>query len=123
MKKQYLQKFIMIVFFVVICSYLAIHFNLYFIFPWFDVFMHLFGGLAIGYMSLFLFFRQDYHTKLRSTGFFALSIGVAWEVFERVGYIFIPHIIQYGNIFDTIEDIIYAILAALFIIVIEKTHD
>lgn len=121
--KKYLIKSVILLGLVVILFIFAIKFDLFFIFSHFDVMMHILGGVVLGYLGLFLFPLKKLSKRLFATGLFTFGIAILWEVFERVGFRIVPKIIQYGDWIDTSQDIIYAILAALLIVIIETHHD
>src|SRR3989344_3934503 len=71
----------------------ATYFYLYWIFWWYDIFMHLLGGAFVGLLVLWLRFFSGYFgihlpDSKASVFFFTtvlvLIIGVGWEAFERV---------------------------------------
>lgn len=73
---------------VAVVHVIALELYLYWRFPWFDVPMHVLGGLcaALGYSILpFIGLRKkgQYETVLWYLGT-VLAIGIAWEVFEYV---------------------------------------
>lgn len=74
-------------------NFLAISFHLYWMFWWYDIILHFLGGIFVGLLVLWLRFFSGYlgTSRIPSTTsvlFFVvvatLSIGIGWEVFERV---------------------------------------
>lgn len=86
---------------------------LYWKYFWFDIPMHLFGGItcALGY-SILPFLRitikERYQTVLWYI-LFTVSIGILWEVFEVVTHI---SIVEPGFIQDTLTDLLMDMLGA-----------
>lgn len=66
--------------------YLALTFSLYYLFPWFDIPMHLLGGAIVALMYANTawcgFTLPPRFTKLVPTLAFVLIIGLLWEIFE-----------------------------------------
>lgn len=68
---------------------LAATYYLYWEFWWYDIMMHLLGGLFIGLSFLWVLYFEVPHIKNRipvfaTTFFVVLVVGIAWEVFEYV---------------------------------------
>jgi len=66
--------------------YLSLQFHLYWLYPWFDLLMHAWGGAAV---ALGWFTLRDFLPRLRASWFtllptlcFVLAIALLWEVFE-----------------------------------------
>ncbi len=74
--------------------------------------LHILGGVAVAYFGL-VFIRKNRHILIPIVAF---AVGVAWEVFERLGHVWWPMYIGFGNRWDTIFDILCAILGAFIII-------
>ena len=85
----------------------ALTFSLYYIYLWFDIPMHILGGItiALGYQSAYIFkkYAQFLPRTFLATLAAALVIGGGWEVYEyAVG-------VMTGGIFsasDTLQDIV-----------------
>jgi uncharacterized membrane protein len=74
---------------------IAFQYHLYYFIFWFDLLMHLIGGLAIGLVSSYAYLKQnkevflvkkaghlDWNKLLFFNISFSLVIGAAWEIFE-----------------------------------------
>lgn len=90
----------------------AVEFYLYWIYPWFDIPMHILGGVfvAFGYAML-PFFRirvPSRFTKLGTYLLVVLVVGIAWEVFEYVNGI---SVLEEKDFFlDTAMDLVFDLL-------------
>ena len=84
---------------------LATHFSLYWYFWWFDIPMHLFGGivLSLGFFTLRdLHLLQNKHLSFGKCMFLVLCIALAWELFEHS--IGVP--IEADFMIDTVTDLV-----------------
>lgn len=92
---------------------LALHFALYWYFWWFDIPMHLFGGvvLSLGFFTLrdLHLFQNRYLTFLKTLSL-VLCIALIWELFEHV--IGVP--IEADFVLDTLTDIALGLLGGAF---------
>lgn len=82
-------------------------------YPWFDIPLHLAGGLTIGLWGCSLTWRRNY-TAFQAFVFILLlsfSIGVAWELFEYAMGLSIKG--EPGYLLDTLGDIANDVGAAL----------
>ena len=78
---------------------------------------HILAGFAIGFFGLSMFrnkFYKHWYT-LALAGF----IGIAWEIFERIGHVWWPKYVGYGGMGDTFFDIMCGILGAFIIIILK----
>ncbi|MCX6713168.1 MAG: hypothetical protein NTY66_03120 [Candidatus Vogelbacteria bacterium] len=96
---------------------LAFRYFLYWKYGWFDILMHLGGGLAIGLLSTWAYF--ELLAKSAETGWswgrlltfnlsFAVAIGAIWELFE----VLVDRIIVF-NWFDSVKDTLVGIGGSL----------
>lgn len=86
--------------------------HLYYLLWWFDIPMHMMGGLWVGLTSLVIYYHTPYtKRKDRSISFvisYALAatilIGIFWEVFEYS----VEHFVKLNDngLFDTLKDLI-----------------
>jgi hypothetical protein len=95
-------------------SYFGKKYASYYIFWWYDNLLHILAGMAIGFFGLALFKNRGLTVGL------ALVIGIAWEIFERVGHIWWPKYVGFGGTWDTFFDILCAIIGALIIILVKN---
>jgi VanZ family protein len=116
-KNNYLQNFFLITGLVIVLYIAAVHIGLFWIFDWYDSVMHIIGGMAIGYLSLWMNSKRSalWHAVILAT-----SIGIVWEIFERIGNHFVPKLLAYGGMGDTILDVVCAIIGAVVIIAISN---
>lgn len=73
---------------------IAYHYFLYWRYWWFDVPMHLLGGVAIGLVSSWSYLKLSHKQLIKASGFwssllmfnlaFAVAIGIIWEILELV---------------------------------------
>jgi VanZ family protein len=103
---------ILVVAMVILFYGMAQKYDLYYIFTYIDWVQHFLGGLGIGLMTTALFGKS-----WKWTSGIVLSIAVGWEIFERIGHLYLPLYINYGGTFDTMMDILCAILGASLIVV------
>ena len=111
-QKIFITSFIVLVS-VAILNYAGIKYNLYWIYNWYDIVMHMLGGLWVSLfsMSIFIYFfrdvsNPDYNKNILKIVLFALLfMTLSWEVFELLGKI---TFLSDGKLywFDTIKDII-----------------
>ena len=92
--------------------------SLYYIFPWLDIPMHIWGGFLIGilYYCYSDYSMRDGETteadvKLIDLLVFVVLIGVLWELYEYVSDIY--HIRDWGGFVDTFKDICDDIIGGL----------
>ena len=72
---------------------LASNYSLYYVFDWFDVFMHVFGGFWIGLIGVYFiflwgrlpFFSEHKITTITLILLFVAVAGLVWELFEVFG--------------------------------------
>lgn len=93
-----------------VLTWLAVSYSLYWHFWWFDIPMHLLGGLWAGLCAAWLVARRGYPLTLTWCLVFALFVGVGWEVFEYIEKIAQPQYLDYWP--DTVKDIVMDILGA-----------
>ena len=68
---------------------LASDYSWYWVYPWFDMVMHLLGGLSLGFLFVFMYsaFKPDLLNKTTSDKVWYIvipvcAIVIAWEIFE-----------------------------------------
>ena len=80
---------------IVILHFLSLYFNWYWTYKWFDIPMHILGGLWVALTALWIFCYYgrvnsiiNYKSKTFLTVFITiLVIGISWEIFELLGKI------------------------------------
>ncbi len=92
--------------------------HLYYLLWWFDIPMHIMGGLWVALMSLVIYYHTSYFKrKDRSVAFvisFALAstmiIGLFWEVFEFS----VEHFVKLNDngLLDTLKDLVDDLIGA-----------
>lgn len=70
------------------------------------------AGMAVAFFGLLFISKK----RLLIIPTLAILVGVLWEVFERLGHVWWPTYIGFGGAWDTIFDVLCAILGALIII-------
>ena len=118
------RKFLGILVLVMVLYIGAVIFGLFYTFNWYDSMMHLIGGMAIGYLVLAVIPAGLSRGRAiaRAAGT-AAAIGIAWEIFERVGNHYLPRLLAYGGTRDTMMDIAYAIIGAVIIVSIDRNRN
>lgn len=95
---------------------LALYFELYWVYPWLDIPMHVFGGITI-VLGLAAFFPRMLHSFLTPL-LVVLGVSLLWEVFEHlIGFSFIE---EAYYVFDTGLDFLMGILGGLIGYVLVK---
>lgn len=82
----------------------AVTFSLYWYYWWFDIFMHLWGGVLIG-LGVYAFStlsKFPFHPTTKAILLTLLLVTVSWEVFERAAGLYDPT----SYAIDTIQDIL-----------------
>ena len=94
-------------------NYVALIFYLYWTTVWYDILMHLAGGLAIGSLVILLF-----RINKRSAGAFAIvflvtmAVAISWEIFEYlIGETFSIE----GYVIDTTLDLVLDAIGAILV--------
>ena len=96
---------------VIALYFLAQKYSLYYIFWWIDWVQHFMGGMGIGLVVSGLITK-----KPRNVLGITLGIALGWELFERIGHIYLPAYINYGGTGDTLMDIFCAILGTSLVL-------
>ncbi len=105
-----------IIILIVIGLYFAAQrYDLYYIFRYFDWGQHFLGGIGIGLVATAFFGRS-----IKWGIGIVAAIAVAWEIFERVGHIYLPQYINYGGYFDTSIDILCAIIGTSLVLLMTR---
>lgn len=100
-------------------AYLDVHYGLgerfYWRFWWWDILLHMLGGVWVGLASGWLFFLFGMQPSIRSCALAALTIGIGWEVFEYVthtgGSVFMSYPVDTAK--DLLDDVLGGIGAGL----------
>lgn len=87
---------------------------LYWRYRWFDIPMHVLGGVAIGAFAVILL--RSYRPI--SYFFFVLSAAVAWEVFEH--YASIATVPGESYVLDTMHDLLNDALGAVLVYIVAR---
>src|SRR3989344_1525866 len=74
---------------IAVLHYAAIVFYIYWVYWWFDIMMHVLGGLSIGLFLYWFFYRSAIVSspRLSSWAFIiagSIVVGIGWEIFEHV---------------------------------------
>ena len=116
--------FIFPVFVFVFDLFAWLYLGIYDIFPWFDIPMHVIGGIAIGFAYFFSLRYFDEEGMIKSNPFFnALFVislvgltAVLWE-FLWFSLEFVFSIIPKGNLEDTLLDLTLGILGGMVAVI------
>ena len=60
----------------------AMHWALYWYFPWLDLLSHFLGGLWVALMSMWLLAFVGLRTRIVSVAAVVITISILWEIFE-----------------------------------------
>lgn len=92
---------------------------------WWDIFLHTFSGVLLGFVGFLLVYILNTEEKIRlqlSPIFvalfsfaFSMTLGVLWEFFEFGADTFFAFDMQHGSLVDTMSDLMVDALGALFI--------
>ncbi len=105
--------------------------HLYYLLWWFDIPMHILGGLWVALTSMVIYYHTGWvHRHDRSTSFVvaamltaALTIGIFWEVFEYS----VEHFVKLNDngVFDTLKDLLDDMIGAVIasVIFIKKGYN
>ncbi|MFA6397383.1 MAG: hypothetical protein WDK96_00865 [Candidatus Paceibacterota bacterium] len=115
-KKSLIKKICVLIFFIFFVNLLAMKFYWYFSIWWFDMFVHLLGGLFISLLIFWIYYysgliknKKNYNKKfiilLSALG--VLVIGIFWEIFEFNISVFITHTPQV--ILDIASDLFFGV--------------
>ena len=99
-------------------TWFAIWFFLYWRFWWFDIPMHILGGVWAGLCAAWLLARRDENFSLAWCIGFTLAVGVGWEIFEYSEGIAMPQYLSYP--LDTVKDIFMDLLGAVLAFLIAR---
>lgn len=105
----------------------GINFFLYWRFLWFDIIVHILGGIFIGGVALWIFYFSKYFKidKSKEINVFLISLitvlvaGIFWEIFEfNIGATLLADIKTYriDTMVDMISNIFGAIIISLYFI-------
>lgn len=113
-RKEILNPLALNIIFLAIINFLAIDFGWYYIYSWFDILMHFWGGFTVFYLVNYIFYNKL--SVLNKRNFIILLgvfiIGFSWEVYE---YIVVN--VWAGNNFnlnDTLFDLFFDVLGGIF---------
>ena len=107
--------------FVLIAHLFLLFFNIYGIFPWFDIPMHFVGGASLGITYFLILQFSQKENYLRINGFFKVLFifalvsltAVFWELFEFSAEFILGLDLQ-GNLEDTMLDLFLGMFGGLF---------
>jgi hypothetical protein len=102
---------------------LAVEFYLYWMFLWFDIVVHFFGGALVALTTFWFLFIARVIPRVPATmnAFMAsalvitLSIGIAWEIFEYSINAFPATHYLLDTAIDLIADVVGALTAMLYV--------
>ena len=96
----------------------ALEFFLYWIYPWFDIMMHLLAGLFVSLCALWFFFESGYihiNKNIRNVifvvGVSITFVGVGWEIFEVLAGVPIEKDFVLDTAIDLLMDVLGAFIA------------
>ena len=83
--------------------YLGLHEHYLFIYFWFDILLHILGGLWVAVLGAWAFSRLGVHVTFWQLLGLALAVGIAWEMFEYLFGIGGSNFMSYQA--DTLKDL------------------
>ncbi|HEY4511413.1 MAG TPA: hypothetical protein VJH55_01085 [Candidatus Paceibacterota bacterium] len=100
---------------IAVLHYAAIVFYLYWAYWWFDIMMHVLGGMAVGLLLYWFLYRSAIVSipRLPSWGVVLVGtivVGVGWEIFEYV--IHLTYTNKESYVFDTSVDLLMDVVGA-----------
>lgn len=116
---------LVIVFFIYATLFLGEIENYYYVYWWWDIFMHSFSAIALGFIGVGILYKMDRKTIIQARpstlvffGFcFAVAVGAMWEIFEFNVDQFFGTNMQKSGLMDTMGDLMVdafgAFLAAM----------
>ena len=111
MNKSQIAEGVVIIAIVIALYFLAQKYSLYYIFWGYDWVQHFMGGMGIALVTIGSITRKP-QLVLSIT----LTIAISWEVFERIGHVYLPAYINYGGTGDTLMDIFCAIIGTSLVL-------
>ena len=129
LKRKFLWILLVLIWFILICDFIALHHFLYWRFWWFDIIMHFLGGFWVALLSYYVFMLSDIKDKLSKINqkysiflislIFVLGVGLIWELYELV----FAFPLKPNYLFDTILDLIVDMKGwgVAYIFVLKKT--
>jgi hypothetical protein len=111
--------------------HVAIFFYLYWTVWWFDMLMHLLGGIWVGAIILWFFYESGFVKNFTYKKYQAfllafvgtLLVGIFWEVFEIVGGIIKLPTDTMDSLSDLVMDLVGAVVAFLYFDRVIKKND
>lgn len=111
--KKLLIRIVFLILIIFLLNYLAMKFYWYSSIWYFDMLMHFFGGVWIGFASIYLFSpKNNSFGPILKILLIVLFVGVGWEIFE----ILINEIITKNsfNFLDTFSDLFFDLAGGTF---------
>jgi ABC-type Na+ efflux pump permease subunit len=108
-------------FFVAFLNYIALKFNLFWIFSWFDIPLHFLGGVFVSFLTSYIIFLKlenvSYLKFLIINTVTVLVFGFFWEVFElKIGSTSFDDLIYFSDTgMDFVADILGSIITSILI--------
>jgi len=93
---------------IAIAHYCALEWYIYWLYPWFDILMHFWGGAVVAVGALTPVFSSCTRIRVASLGvalLIVLGVGIAWEVFEWYFVIVDSHDYLEDTVLDLIMDL------------------
>lgn len=88
----------------------ALEYFLYWAIPWFDILLHVVGGISFGFLLLFISSKTVEDTPWYVPAIGTLVAATIWEIFEfRIGLTFVAKNLA----LDTISDVAFSIFGGI----------
>ncbi len=102
--------------FVVALHGMASAFGWYWIFRWFDIPMHILGGVFAGYLGMigYVFATRNRRPPAWVSVLSALAVGIAWEILEhQYGLAGLDPVHRFDTLKDLVDDMMGGVIALL----------
>ena len=109
-----------IILLIAVVSGAALHWHLYFFYPWLDIPMHLLGGFWVALFVLAQYYRASFPARKDPSPLFVvvfavavtMTIGLFWELFEFSAQTLIERA-EFHNLGDTLLDLVNDLFGSL----------
>ena len=124
-RKEVLIKVMFFAVFVAICHFVFLKFYLYWTDSWVDIPMHIFGGILVSSIGLWILYfsgLKNYLIKNPKSSIFisvliAIIVGILWEIFELYfGLISHSFFDRVDSVKDLLDDVIGGLIAGWYFV-------
>lgn len=90
--------------------FVLIKYDFYYIVPWIDIPMHIFGGFLIGLFFIIFNKKEKYIESFFYIFLAVISVGIIWEVYEYISDL--TNIREWKGLVDTVKDLLNDVFGA-----------